>query len=192
MEVLRLVGLTDDSSSDVRKVPIKSKKSGLSKQDIEKNLKRAKEIIYEGDYELVIQLCDDVLSAEEGNPVAWFWKGKALTALARDKEAFQCYMKAKTMPNPLLIMNNMTISQGILDSEEGRIKMRKMKFPEDKGPLIAVANGWSQRGAYSQTMGQFEAALYCYERALKIDPNYKPAMRNKERVITLLKNEGLL
>ena len=57
--------------------------------------------------------------------------------------------------------------------------------------LFPSAESWNAQGAYAQTLGQFEDALYCYEQSLSIDQDYHLAKRNKELVIRLLKAEGL-
>ncbi len=97
-----------------------------------------------------------------------FWRGKALTALARGKEAFESYMYARNLPNKNLLTNNITMSNSLLRSDKDRIKIRKEVFPKQQYPIITVADGWSHWGAYTQTFGQFEAALFCYEKALEV------------------------
>ncbi len=194
MEVLNTI--TGKNASEKEDTKHKPKELGqqakkFNKGLIEEKLSIAEELIYDGDYEQVIQLCDEILDSDKTNPYAWFWKGKALTALARNKEAFQCYMNAKNMKNKGLLMNNMSISEKLLRSDKDRIERRKMKFPDETRPWLPDADNWNKNGAYIQTMGKFEAALYCYDNALEINPNYKPALRNKKRIIKLLEKEGM-
>lgn len=194
LEVLSQVFGKKIDSGDPRSSRLtKSEETGKTSENelLQEKISKAELLIYEGNYEQIIQLCDEVIEKENTNPYAWFWKGKAFTALAKDNEAFECYRNAKNMGNKLVLMNNTLISEKILRSDKDRNEVRQRKFPDNSGPLFADADAWSKHGAYSQTMGNFEAALDCYERALKVDSNYEPAIRNRNRVIRLLEAEGL-
>jgi len=158
------------------------------------------DLIYKGEYEEAIKICDIMITTLKNNLDAWFWKGRALTALARDKEAYQCYMNARGMGNRMLYFNSMMMNQMILKSEEDKKRVRMMKpnemvpssFASYFEPLFAPsADELSREGAYVQTHGQFKEALSLYEQALEQDPTHQQALRNKKRVEKLLKKEGL-
>ncbi len=191
----KLRNLLKTSNTDIKSnllEMIKNQEINERYQRIEGKLKKVEsELIYEGEYEDIVKMCDDVIFFENFNPIAWYWKGKALTALGRDEEAFECFENALGLPNFGLIMNSITVSSTLLSGGKEKINLRKTEFSEKSIPLFPGAKIWSQSGAYTQTFGQFEAALYCYEKALDINPNYQPALRNKKRVIQLLKSEGL-
>lgn len=60
-------------------------------QEIKELLIEAEKLNYSGDFEETIVLCDNVLGKDPLSALGWFWKGKALSALARDDEAVICY-----------------------------------------------------------------------------------------------------
>ncbi|MBD3214816.1 MAG: tetratricopeptide repeat protein [Candidatus Lokiarchaeota archaeon] len=163
-------------------------------------METTKDLIIQGEYEEVIKICDIMITTNKNNLNAWFWKGRAIKALARDKEAYQCYMNARGMENRMWYLNSMVMNQMILKSEEDKKRVRSMR-PNDMAPpslapffeplFAPSADKLSQEGAYAQTLGQFKEALSLYEQALEQDPNHQQALRNKKRLIELLKKEGL-
>ena len=60
-------------------------------QEIKELLIEAEKLINKGDFEETIVLCDKIPGKDPLSAMGWYWKGKALSALARDEEATICY-----------------------------------------------------------------------------------------------------
>jgi len=167
-----------------------SSQAKISQQEINEIEAKAEELIYNGDFENVIDLCNELLRKAADSSMGWFWKGKALSALGRDDEAVNCYAKSYDLKKWITCQTNYIGAKSILRNKNSKDEMRKMENPPDSTTIIQSAKSWNAQGAYDQTFGKFEVALYCFEQALSFDQEYSLAKRNKDRVIQLLKQEG--
>ena len=173
-EILKLAEQTDNESNK------------------EKIIKGIEELTFEGEFEYVFEISGKFLKYNSTSIECWFWRGKALSALGKDIEALNCYIMATRLRNGWdIAMTNLMITQSILKDKESKLKIRKMDRKPQSIKIIVSAESWNAQGAYSQTMGQFEEALYCFEKSLFLNNNYSPAKKNKARVIALLKEENL-
>jgi len=162
----------------------------INQQEIRELEAKAEELIYNGDFEDIIVLCNNLLEKDPNSAMGWFWKGKALSALAKDEEAINCYAKSCDLKKWLTSQNNYFYAKSRLMGRSSKDLMRKMdKTPQSTMP-IQSADSWNSQGAYAQTLGQFEVALYCFEKALGFNKEHTLAKRNRNRVIRLLKEEG--
>jgi len=46
-------------------------------------IETAKDLIYQGEYEEVIKICDIMITTNKNNLEAWFWKGRAFPSFIR-------------------------------------------------------------------------------------------------------------
>jgi len=162
----------------------------INQQEIMELEAEAKKLIYNGDFEDIIVLCDNLLEKDPNSAMGWFWKSKALSALAKDEEAINCYAKSCDLKKWITSQSNYFYAKSRLMGKSSKDLMRKMdKTPQSTMP-IQSADSWNSQGAYAQTLGQFEVALYCFEKALGFNQEHSLAKRNRDRVIRLLKEEG--
>jgi tetratricopeptide (TPR) repeat protein len=170
---------------------LRSNHTSINQQEVKESEAEAENLIYKGNFEDIIILCDSLLKRNSSSAMGWFWKGKALSALARDEEAVSCYAKSYDLQKWHTCQTNYILTKSRLGDKSSKDRMRIMDRKPELTDLYPSAENWNSKGAYTQTFGKFEEALYCYEKALELDPNYRNAVRNKERVIRLLKEEGL-
>jgi tetratricopeptide (TPR) repeat protein len=107
-------------------------------------------------------------------PAAWVFYGEALRRIGRLEEAAAALTKAVTLaPEDWLTWGNLGGVYFFLDRQEKArdCLLRATQLHED-------ADLWSKLGVVERRLGQSEAAIQCYQRAIATDPNYPAAWRN--------------
>lgn len=141
-------------------------------------LKQAARLINKKKLNLGLALLDKALKLNPYNAYAWHLKSRVLSALNRGSEAQEALSKSKRLGIDAILQlsgrSNVPRSKGSVDPA----------LVEPQG-YVHNAETWTEHGASLLSLLQFEEALYCYNKALEIDPNYVPARENKDLLLKL-------
>lgn len=152
------------------------------------------ESINKGDFEEGIKIFKKAIKTKPTDAEAWFRRGKAHMALGEFYKAFVCFTEAsKYGDSPSIDLSLRTArlrSMGLPDlgsflpaeAQLGDlVYFANIKDPND------VSNEYNENGVIFQMTGDFKSALDCYEKALKKNPQNKSALRNKKRLLRIIK-----
>lgn len=158
-----------------------------------------------GKLDEAVSCCDRALEINPLDATAWHSKGGALAVLCRRKEALDCYDQVLEI-----------LSQDSAKSNDETSLFTTFGKPEEElsNPLEAIARCnaalelapndaklWYEKGVALKALGDTVDALYCIERALKIDPNYIAAQYNmaftlhdlgKPKFVEVWGNKGII
>jgi len=153
-------------------------------------LQQAGELIGIGKFKKALKIVDKALAIDNNNAEGWYLRGKCFTAMGKELDAAYCYRKLKEVGgNPLLAFSNLVRSITSVD-DKGELKKPKRKYIDpdsiSSNIIFPDAETWVQQGTASQRVGMYETALACYFRALHKNPNYEPALRNKQQLLKLM------
>lgn len=141
-------------------------------------LKKAGILINSGDLKKALNVIEKALNINRYNAYGWNLKGRVLDALNRDAEAQECYEKAKKcgMDAILFLAGQKGIPRSLNTIDSRLIAPIGYIHDEDSWTLHAVS---------LVSLLKFEEALICYNKALEFNPNYIPALENKELLLKL-------
>ncbi|MEQ8192650.1 MAG: tetratricopeptide repeat protein, partial [Candidatus Eremiobacterota bacterium] len=149
--------------------------------------KEGKDYFVEKNYEEAIKCFNKVLELKPDYFYVWKSKGLTLDKQGNYEEAIKCYDGAsKIDPNYSLIWNNN--EKGNIYYKHGQYEKAikcydKILIKESKNPVILC-----NKGQALMCQQKYTEAIKYYSKALKIDPDYKVAKSNKEKVLKILKD----
>jgi tetratricopeptide (TPR) repeat protein len=141
--------------------------------------------------ELGIHACNCAIAANPGNAINWNNLGQKFFRLGKYEEALNSYNHGLLieMDNSLILANRC-----------GALSMLN-RFPEalDSCDLALEGNGrwgflgealvWDNRGDALFNLGRYQEALVSFERAIKLNPDYKNAIINRAIVLYKLEKD---
>jgi protein O-GlcNAc transferase len=144
----------------------------------EQIIKEAGALINGGKLKEGLEKIENAIQVNPYHAPGWELKGRVLDALGRSSEARESYQRAKKLGMDALTF---LASQKKIPKPTGNLNPNLIK------PLgyIQGEESWTQHGASLVSLYKFEEALYCYDQALKFNPNYIPAKKNKTFLLRL-------
>lgn len=161
---------------------------GKVEEDFESLLQEAIELETKGLFKLALVKFVRINNKAPSCGDAWYFRGKAHCALAEFRNALMCFVKAQELgfktfdPTMYASMahSNLEIFRPPNLSPK-HLKTVEVKLEE----LFPDVETWTHNGAAFQILGQYEEAYKCYENALELDPTYRPALKNKEFILSI-------
>lgn len=123
-------------------------------------------------------LIEKALKDNPYNAYGWNLKGRVLEALNDESNAQKCYQKAKKYGfDAILILSGRKYVPRDLEQIDERLIEPKGYFSDEES--------WTQHAVSLLSLHKFEEALICYNKALKFNPEYLPAIENKALLLKL-------
>ena len=147
-------------------------------------LEDAARLINKGKLKNGITLIEKALKVNPYNAYGWNLKGRVLEALNDVLNAQDCYQKAKKYGFDAIL----------LLSEQERVPRNleqvDKKLVEPIG-YFSDEESWTEHAVSLLSLYKFEEALICYNKALKFNPEYTPAIEGKALLLKLTNWEEL-
>ncbi|MFW9827986.1 MAG: tetratricopeptide repeat protein [Candidatus Thorarchaeota archaeon] len=156
---------------------------------VENLLKQAKKLFDSGDFNKALKLIDKALAKDIMNGEGWYLRGKCYAALGNEQEALRSYREMEEVGgNPLVAFTNTVLSIARVGHTGERIKQKRKYIDPHSISGIYMQNEelWVQKAAAFQGFGDYESAIACYYRALELNPNYEPAIKNKQYILQMM------
>jgi tetratricopeptide (TPR) repeat protein len=144
-------------------------------------IKEVEPFINSGNLTEALKVIEKAIKVNPYHAPGWELRGRIYDALGNTSEAQANYHKARRLGMDALML---------LASGKGP-KKRTGKFDSTYTKPIGYAlfqdaESWTQQGASLVSLYKLEEALFCYEKALKLNPDYIPAKENKSFLLRLL------
>ncbi|MFW9824753.1 MAG: tetratricopeptide repeat protein, partial [Candidatus Thorarchaeota archaeon] len=142
-----------------------------------------------GDFTKALKLIEKALAKDIMNGEGWYLRGKCYAALGNEQEAIRSYREMEEVGgNPLVAFTNTILAIRRVDDQGKRIKQRRNYIDPHSISGIYMHNEelWVQKAATFQGFGDYETAIACYYRALELNPNYEPAIKNKKLILQMM------
>ena len=153
-----------------------------------KTLNKKGETLYELQrYQEALESHEQALQGTENNAEAWYGKGRAFIGLKRYEDALTAFDKARELkPQSPSVWYNKGIVLDYLNRRPEALNIYEEAVRTYDEQLKANPNnlkGWVERGSVLSKLGRFNDALDSAEKALKIDPDFYPALLLKGNVL---------
>jgi tetratricopeptide (TPR) repeat protein len=140
-----------------------------------------------GKNEEVINCCDKALSLNPNIAIAWSSKGVALVKSGKNEEAMKCCDKAISLNSKnILVLNDkgfvLLYIGEYKEAIEWTVKILEMK-PENK---LENLKAWGVIGLAQYGLEKYEEAIWAYDRALAIEPDYPPILEARKLALDAL------
>ena len=139
-------------------------------------LKEAAYLINKGKLEKALTLVEKALNINPYNAYGWNLKGRMLKALNDEINAQECYQEAKKYGFDAILL---------LSGQKRRPRNQVNKKLIETIGYVSDEESWTQHAVSLLSLYKYEEALFCYDKALKINPEYTPAIENKELLLKL-------
>ena len=141
-------------------------------------LKDAAHLINKGKLENGIILIEKALKVNPYNAYGWDLKGRVLEALNDELNAQECYQKAKKYGfDAILLLSGQKHIPRNLEQVDKKLIEPIGYFSDEES--------WTQHAVSLLSLYKYEEALICYNKALKFNPEYTPAIENKALLLKL-------
>jgi len=120
---------------------------------------------------------DLAISSDPKNHVAWSNRGVLLTALDRYKEAKTCFDQSLLLRNDPLVLINKGFCQLKMDELDEALKSLDASLVIRETP-----EAFNNKGIVLERMNRTDEAVECFERAIKLSPEFEDAKKNLERL----------
>ncbi|HAT13926.1 MAG TPA: serine/threonine protein kinase [Microcoleaceae bacterium UBA11344] len=146
-----------------------------------KTLNKKGETLYELQrYQDSLDTHEQALKVTENNPEAWYGKGRAFIGLKRYEDALAAFDKAREMkPQSPSVWYSKGIALEYLNRRSEALKIYEEAVETYDEQLKANPNNlkwWVERGSVLSKLGRFNDVLNSAEKALKVDPDFYPAL----------------
>lgn len=130
-------------------------------------------------------LIENALKVNPYNAYGWNLKGRLFEALNDEPSSQKCYQKAKRYGfDAILLLSGQKHVPRNLEQVNGNL-IEQIGYLSDE-------ESWTQHAVSLLSLYKYEEALICYNKALEINPEYAPAIENKELLLKLTKWEERL
>ena len=141
-----------------------------------KKVEKAYQFYSNDDYNSAINLCNEALSLNPNNALAYCGCGTAYSELGQNERAIQDYDKAIELnPNYATAYNNRGESYRHLGQYERAIQDYDKAIELNPNDDYAYNN----RGISYNDLGQYERAIQDYDKAIELNPNFDWAYNNR-------------
>ena len=148
--------------------------------DITWLIEQGKEYLKNGDFEAAIPFFDNAITANPNSAVAYNYKGDVLFNLDKYEESVKSYDQAlKINPNYLEVWKDKGMALERLGKYEEALKC--FNSLSEKSPKSETI--WYYKGSCLLRLSRFDESIDSFDHALKINPNYNEAL--KQKVIAL-------
>jgi len=134
-----------------------------------------------GKYPDALTACDAAIKLNNHNPALWLNRGQILSQLGKPAEAIASINVAlKLRPDSSLALLQRCLVQAQMGNPEMALKDCDRAITLDRQwDGVAPTAVWLQRGMALRRLGQLEAALTAYDRALDAQPNSSAILTEK-------------
>ncbi|PZO16327.1 MAG: hypothetical protein DCF25_12655 [Leptolyngbya foveolarum] len=136
-------------------------------------------------YQAALESYEAALSVRDDAYEVWYGRGKALTKLNRLEDAIESFERSLQL-NPQSAKTWASLGQALMHQEKDEAAISKFDKAIELLPADSskAAPFWTHKGFLLKRLGQYQAALGCFDRSIKLNP--KAARTWHYRGLTLM------